>query len=170
MRSYLTSRIARRALGVGVLAALTAAAACADNLRVASTAADTTATRHLKTFIVMAPPPRVSSAAGAVTDGDGNAATAVMDLWGILRQRLFGIALTNYGLVGRWLAYLPRGRFRHNPIAKSPPVQGEQSIGWVAHYLIGVGFADIDLKRIPEVRSRIPALNHRRPIPEAVTL
>jgi predicted amidohydrolase len=32
----------------------------------------------------------------------------------------------------------------------------------------GVGFADIDLKRIPEVRSRIPALNHRRPIPEAV--
>ena len=34
----------------------------------------------------------------------------------------------------------------------------------------GVGFADIDLKRIPEVRSRIPALNHRRPIPEAVSL
>ena len=34
----------------------------------------------------------------------------------------------------------------------------------------GVGFADIDLKRIPEVRSRIPALNHRRPIPDAVTL
>ena len=33
----------------------------------------------------------------------------------------------------------------------------------------GVGFADIDLKRISEVRSRIPALNHRRPIPEAVT-
>jgi predicted amidohydrolase len=33
----------------------------------------------------------------------------------------------------------------------------------------GVGFADIDLKRIPEVRSRIPALNHRRPIPDAVT-
>jgi len=71
----------------------------------------------------------------------GAGATAVMDIWGILRQRLFGIALTNYGLVGRWLAYLPRGRFRHNPIAKSPPVQGEQSIGWVAHYLIGIGFA-----------------------------
>ena len=32
----------------------------------------------------------------------------------------------------------------------------------------GVGFADLDLARIPEVRSRIPALNHRRPIPEAV--
>jgi predicted amidohydrolase len=34
----------------------------------------------------------------------------------------------------------------------------------------GVRFADIDLKRISEVRSRIPALSHRRPIPEAVTL
>ncbi len=33
----------------------------------------------------------------------------------------------------------------------------------------GVGFADIDLSRISDVRSRIPALNHRRPIPEAVT-
>ena len=34
----------------------------------------------------------------------------------------------------------------------------------------GVGFADIDLKRISDVRARIPALNHRRPIPDAVTL
>ena len=34
----------------------------------------------------------------------------------------------------------------------------------------GVGFADIDLSRISDVRSRIPALNHRRPIPEAVTI
>lgn len=32
----------------------------------------------------------------------------------------------------------------------------------------GVGFADIDLARISEVRSRIPALNHRRPIPDVV--
>ena len=34
----------------------------------------------------------------------------------------------------------------------------------------GVGFADIDLKRISDVRSRIPALSHRRIIPEALTL
>jgi predicted amidohydrolase len=34
----------------------------------------------------------------------------------------------------------------------------------------GVGFADIDLKRIPEVRSRKPAHKHRRPIPDAVNL
>ena len=34
---------------------------------------------------------------------------------------------------------------------------------------LGVQFADIDLSRISDVRSRIPALNHRRPIPDAVT-
>lgn len=34
----------------------------------------------------------------------------------------------------------------------------------------GIGFADIDLKHIDDVRSRIPALNHRRIIPDAVTL
>jgi predicted amidohydrolase len=33
----------------------------------------------------------------------------------------------------------------------------------------GVGFVEIELSRISEVRSRIPALNHRRLIPEVVT-
>ena len=33
----------------------------------------------------------------------------------------------------------------------------------------GVGFAEIELARISDVRSRIPALNHRRPIPEVVS-
>jgi deaminated glutathione amidase len=31
---------------------------------------------------------------------------------------------------------------------------------------VGVHFADIDLKRIEEVRRSLPALRHRRPIPE----
>jgi predicted amidohydrolase len=34
----------------------------------------------------------------------------------------------------------------------------------------GVGFADVDLARISDVRSRIPALNHRRPIAEVVSI
>jgi hypothetical protein len=33
----------------------------------------------------------------------------------------------------------------------------------------GVGFADIDLTRISDVRSRIPALRHRQPIPEVTS-
>lgn len=71
----------------------------------------------------------------------GAGATAVMDAWGIARTRLLGIPPANYGLVGRWMAYMPRGRFRHDPIAKSPPVRGELAIGWIAHYAIGIAFA-----------------------------
>ncbi len=73
----------------------------------------------------------------------GAGATAVMDLWSIVRKRLFATALPNYGLVGRWLAYMPHGRFFHDSIAAAAPVRGELFIGWVAHYLIGIAFASI---------------------------
>lgn len=71
----------------------------------------------------------------------GAGATAMMDFWAIARKRLFGIALPNYGLVGRWLAHMPRGRFRHDSIGAAKAVRGERAIGWSAHYLIGIGFA-----------------------------
>lgn len=71
----------------------------------------------------------------------GMGATAVMDLWSMARKRLFGIPPPDYRLVGRWLAHMPRGRFRHQAIAASSPVRGERFIGWFAHYLIGIAFA-----------------------------
>lgn len=71
----------------------------------------------------------------------GTGATALMDLWTILRRRLFRIALPDYALVGRWMAHLARGRFRHDSIAASRAVAGERVIGWTAHYLIGIAFA-----------------------------
>ncbi|WP_410170667.1 DUF2938 domain-containing protein [Cupriavidus nantongensis] len=73
----------------------------------------------------------------------GTGATLVMDAWAILRKQLLGVPALNYGLVGRWLAWLPRGRFHHHPIAATPPVRGEQVIGWIAHYLTGIAFAGI---------------------------
>jgi hypothetical protein len=71
----------------------------------------------------------------------GAGATAVMDVWGIARRLLLAIPAPDYGLVGRWVAYLARGRFHHERIAVSPPVWGERLIGWAAHYVIGIGFA-----------------------------
>jgi hypothetical protein len=73
----------------------------------------------------------------------GAGATLVMDLWGIARKRLLGIPAPDYGLVGRWLVYLTRGRFRHDSIAASPAVEGEGVIGWAAHYLIGIAYAAV---------------------------
>lgn len=73
----------------------------------------------------------------------GAGATLVMDGWGMVRKRLLGMPAMDYGLVGRWLAYLPRGRFRHERIAATAPVRGERLIGWTAHYVIGIAFAAV---------------------------
>lgn len=73
----------------------------------------------------------------------GAAATVFMDAVAAVRKWLFGVPSADYGLVGRWVAHMPRGRFRHDPIGASPPVRGERLIGWVAHYLIGVAFATL---------------------------
>lgn len=71
----------------------------------------------------------------------GVGATAVMDTWSILRKSLLGIPPPNYGMVGRWIAHMTHGQFRHESIAESPPKCGENMIGWTAHYLIGVAFS-----------------------------
>ncbi len=73
----------------------------------------------------------------------GVGATALMDAWSIARKSLFGTPLPNYGMVGRWIAHMALGRFRHEAIAKSSPMHGEHVIGWVSHYLIGITFATL---------------------------
>ena len=71
----------------------------------------------------------------------GIGATAIMDVWGLVRKALLGIAPPNYALVGRWIAHMTRGRFHHESVAASAAVRGELIIGWTAHYLIGIAFA-----------------------------
>lgn len=71
----------------------------------------------------------------------GLGATAIMDLWGIIRRQVLGITAPDYRLVGRWIGHMAHGCFRHESITASPPVTREGQIGWIAHYLIGIGFA-----------------------------
>jgi hypothetical protein len=71
----------------------------------------------------------------------GIGGTAATDLWAVARKRLLGIAPPDFGLVGRWLAGMSQGRFRHESIAAAPAVRGERLIGWITHYLIGTAFA-----------------------------
>jgi hypothetical protein len=73
----------------------------------------------------------------------GTGATLVMDAWGMARKRLLGAPAPDYGLVGRWIGWMPRGRFRHDRIAATPAVKGEKAIGWTAHYAIGIAFAAV---------------------------
>ncbi|QYJ75107.1 DUF2938 domain-containing protein [Shewanella sp. FJAT-52076] len=73
----------------------------------------------------------------------GVGATLVMDIWAMVRLRLFGVPSLNYAMVGRWLLWIPKGRFIHNPIASSESQQGEALVGWLAHYATGIAFAGL---------------------------
>jgi hypothetical protein len=71
----------------------------------------------------------------------GIAATAILDIWSLTLNRAFGLPITDWGHVGRWVAGLPSGDFRHTSIAAAPDVARERFIGWSTHYLIGVVYA-----------------------------
>lgn len=71
----------------------------------------------------------------------GIGATALTDAWALARRRLLGVPLPRWGHVGRWLAHMRFGRFRHAAIDRAMPVAHEAAIGWAAHYLIGMAFA-----------------------------
>jgi DUF2938 family protein len=76
---------------------------------------------------------------GPVTIGIG--ATVVMDLWNLFLKHAFSIPSLNYCLLGRWLRHMPGGTFRHANITAAPQKSLECSVGWIAHYTIGVVFA-----------------------------
>src|SRR5688500_3296757 len=70
----------------------------------------------------------------------GTGATAIMDLW-LAFLRRWGVPSLDYGLLGRWIGHVSRGRFWHESINASAPIRHERVIGWSAHYSIGILFA-----------------------------
>ena len=68
----------------------------------------------------------------------GIVATVILDVWQRVLHAFTGIPATNWGIVGRWFAHMPRGRFVHAAIADAEPVDREALIGWTMHYLIGI--------------------------------
>ena len=71
----------------------------------------------------------------------GLGATLTTDLWALFLSRAFMIPAPNYCLVGRWLRTMPEGIFRHSNIAFAPQKSAECTVGWIAHYMIGITFA-----------------------------
>jgi hypothetical protein len=76
---------------------------------------------------------------GAIAIGVG--ASLLMDLWNLFLKRTFSIPSLNYCLLGRWLRHMPGGTFRHASIAAALQKPFECTVGWIAHYTIGVVFA-----------------------------
>ncbi|WP_300380002.1 DUF2938 domain-containing protein [Henriciella sp.] len=73
----------------------------------------------------------------------GLIATLLMDIWTFARKYLMASPSLDYAMVGRWIAHMRHGRFRHVSIAEAPPMQGERIVGWVSHYVIGIVFAGL---------------------------
>jgi hypothetical protein len=73
----------------------------------------------------------------------GIGGTAAMDLWAIFLKVAFGVALPNWGMVGRWFAHVPRGTVFHKDIGKAEPVANEAAIGWIAHYAVGILYGGV---------------------------
>ena len=71
----------------------------------------------------------------------GVLATLFMDIIALLQKQLLNVPSLDYRLVGRWLIGMTKGKFSHQTILQTPPTKGGKTIGWVAHYLIGVIFA-----------------------------
>lgn len=71
----------------------------------------------------------------------GIGATAIMDLWALFLKMAFNISGLNLSMVGRWIGHIPKGKFIHQGIGKSPAIAKEAIIGWTAHYVSGVIFA-----------------------------
>jgi hypothetical protein len=73
--------------------------------------------------------------------GIGVGATLVMDLWNLFLKRVLKIPSLSYCLLGRWLLHMPGGTLRHASIAAAAPQSFECTVGWIAHYTIGVTLA-----------------------------
>ncbi|CAN5909946.1 DUF2938 domain-containing protein [soil metagenome] len=87
----------------------------------------------------------------------GAGATLVMDLWAFVLRR-FGVPSLNFAFLGRWVGHLPRGRWRHDSIAKATPISGELAIGWATHYAMGITFAALLLAVFGLSWARTPSL------------
>lgn len=73
----------------------------------------------------------------------GLGATLTFDLWGLFLKHVFQITPSNICLVGRWLRTMPEGIFIHSTIVSASPKSAECTVGWIAHYMIGIMFSGV---------------------------
>lgn len=73
----------------------------------------------------------------------GLGAMLTFDLWALFLKYALQITPSNICLVGRWLRHMPEGTFIHANILSAPRKRAECTVGWIAHYLIGITFASL---------------------------
>ena len=88
----------------------------------------------------------------------GILATVMLDVWAWVVKHGLKLPTANWALVGRWIAYMPKGQFFHRPVADSTPLRHELAIGWTAHYLIGAVYGLVYLAIVRGVLVTEPTL------------
>jgi len=71
----------------------------------------------------------------------GIGATLIMDVWNVFLKHAFGILSLNYCVLGRWLRHMEQGTVTHANIAAAAQRPFECTVGWIAHYTIGIVLA-----------------------------
>ncbi|UTW12820.1 DUF2938 family protein [Marinobacterium rhizophilum] len=70
-------------------------------------------------------------------------ATVLIDVWSVFSNKILQLPKANWGMVGRWLGHIPKGKLIHNPIGASSAIKYESVLGWAFHYLVGIAYAYI---------------------------
>jgi len=70
----------------------------------------------------------------------GFVATVFLDVWQLALNRLTGLPISNWSLTGRWFVQASKGVFFHKAIAEKPEAPRERLIGWIGHYVVGIGY------------------------------
>ena len=70
----------------------------------------------------------------------GVGGTIILDLYAFIMSRVLGVPATNWATVGRWFGNIAHGQFVQVTMNEAAPCKGELAIGWIAHYVIGIGY------------------------------
>ena len=83
-------------------------------------------------------------------------ATIAIDIYALILKHGLKQTTTDWGMVGRWFAYMPDGQLVHRPISQSSAVKNEKLIGWSAHYIIGITYGWVYLMFVDKVLETSP--------------
>lgn len=88
----------------------------------------------------------------------GIIATLCLDVWAAFVKHVLHLPTAHWGMVGRWVGHLPRGKFAHAAIAEAPAIPNELALGWITHYVTGIVYGVAYLVIVQGLLSREPTL------------
>ncbi len=70
----------------------------------------------------------------------GILATITMDIWSLFAKHVLRWPTADWAMAGRWFGHMARGVFAHESIHAAEPIAHERIVGWIGHYVTGIGY------------------------------